>query len=74
MTFGKLPGGKAMPIAGASVKVAGQTVAKETNANDREASVRTRLNAGTTTDLRAWFRDAAGNDVCGAFYASVRRV
>jgi hypothetical protein len=32
-----------------------------------------KLPAGTTT-LKAWFQDADGTDLCGAFFAYVRRV
>jgi hypothetical protein len=35
--------------------------------------VKVTLPAGKTT-LKAWFRDKDGNDLCGAFYAYVRKV
>jgi len=35
--------------------------------------LRTRLAPGPT-QLRAWFIDATGRDLCGAFYTDVRRL
>ena len=32
------------------------------------------LSKGTKTDMQAWFQDAAGNDLRGAFHATVRRL
>ncbi len=74
MTQGSLLPGKAMPIAGASIQVAGQKASTKTGPGDHEASFRIKLTAGSTTDLQAWFQDASGADICGAFYATVRRV
>jgi arylsulfatase len=74
MTAGMLPAGKAMPIAGAKLSVAGQESQVKTAAEDLAATMRVRLKAGVTTNLHGWFVDAAGNDLCGAFYAIVRRV
>jgi hypothetical protein len=74
MTAGMLPAGKAMPIAGAKLSVAGKESQVKTAAEDLAATMRVRLKAGVTTNLHGWFVDAAGNDLCGAFYAIVRRV
>ncbi|MCX6634037.1 MAG: arylsulfatase [Acidobacteria bacterium] len=74
MTAGSLPAGKAMPIAGAKLTMAGQALAAKTAAADKAATFRLKLKGGTKTDLHAWFQDAAGNDVCGAYYAYVRRL
>jgi hypothetical protein len=73
MTTGSLPAGKALPIAGARLKVADNELSVKTSPSDRSALFRATLKRGTT-NLHAWFQDTAGSDLCGAFYASVKRV
>lgn len=64
-------GGKALPIASATITVAGQTVAaKSENPQATAITKRIHLPAGRT-QLHAWFQDAQGKDVCGAYYAEV---
>ena len=42
---------------------------------DAKAAVfRAKLKGGTRTQLHAWFQDADGKDVCGAYYACVKRL
>jgi hypothetical protein len=36
------------------------------------AAVRVKLPTGKTT-LKAWFADGDGNDLCGAFFVTVRK-
>jgi len=74
VTAGTLPAGKALPIAGARLTIAGQELSKKTAAEDRTAVFRVRLKGGTKTQLHAWFQDAAGQDLCGAYYAYVKRL
>ena len=74
MTAGSLPAGKAIPIAGAKLTIAGQSFAKKTGPGDVSVLFRAKLKGGVKTKLHAWFQDAAGADVCGAFYAVVKRV
>jgi hypothetical protein len=74
MTAGKLPAGKAMPIAAARLVVAGQELSVKTAPSDEAAVFRTKLRGGVKTHLHGWFQDAAGSDLCGAYYASVRRL
>jgi arylsulfatase len=75
MTAGSLPEGVALAIAGAKLTVAGQSLpAVKASSGDKAISFRVRLAGGTKTDLHGWFQDAAGNDVCGAYYAYVRRL
>lgn len=74
MTAGALPAGAALPIAGARLVVAGQELSVKTAPADQAAVFRTRLRGGTKTQLHGWFQDAAGQDLCGAYYASVRRL
>jgi arylsulfatase len=60
-------------IARAKLEIAGQQA--ETSANPKETSVTitaANLSAGKTK-LKAWFADAEGQDLCGAFFVTVRR-
>lgn len=74
MTAGYLPEGKAMPIGGAKLSVAGQNFSVKTNPADRTAVFHAKLRRGDKTQLHAWFLDAEGKDLCGAFYGYVKRV
>lgn len=74
MTAGQLPAGKGLPIAGARLAVAGQELKADAPAGKTSARFRVSLKAGTRSHLHGWFVDAAGKDLCGAFYAVVRRV
>jgi hypothetical protein len=68
------PPSKAFPtIAEGVVKVAGQEASAKTAPTEQEVVVKVALPAGKTT-LKAWFRVAEGKDLCGAFYAYVRKV
>jgi len=68
------PPSKVFPtIAGAKVRVAGKEASAKAAATDQEVALRLALPAGKTT-LQAWFHDADGNGLCGAFFAYVRRV
>ena len=76
----KSPANKANPrtvgfpsIGRAQLEVAGQKA--QTAANPKEAGATinvANLAAGKTT-LKAWFSDAEGKDLCGAFYVTVRK-
>ncbi|WP_425615797.1 arylsulfatase [Anatilimnocola sp. NA78] len=58
-------------IAGAKVSIAGQEQAAAAKASDSAATITVRdLKPGKTT-LKAWFRDATGKDLCGAFFVTV---
>ena len=55
--------------------VAGQALSQKTAAEDNAAVFRVKLAAGgVKTQLHGWFQDARGADLCGAFYASVKRL
>jgi arylsulfatase len=73
MTAGELPEGKGLPIAGARLSIAGQTLSAEAPAGNVSAAFIVNLKGGTRTQLHGWFVDAGGRDLCGAFYAVVRR-
>lgn len=67
------PPGKALPITKAHVQIAGQTRDAEVSPGDREATFRLQVPAGRT-QLQGWFRDEKGKDLCGAFFARVKRI
>jgi arylsulfatase len=64
-------GGKAMPIAGATLSIAGQTVSGKTGEGSAESITFNITLPGGPTQLQAWFQDAQGKDLCGAYYADV---
>jgi hypothetical protein len=65
---------KAFPtIARASLKIGEQTTTTPADANATGAIVTATLPAGPTT-LQGWFSDESGNDLCGAFFVTVKRV
>ncbi len=74
MTYGTIPGGKALPIAAAKLTIAGQERTIKTRPSDTQAAARVTLKQGTRTRLQAWFQDENGNDLSGAFYATVRKI
>ncbi len=67
------PPGRVLPIARAKLKVAGAEYSENAAVGAREARFTVKLPAGRT-QLHAWFQDAAGADLCGAFYARVQRL
>jgi arylsulfatase len=73
MTFGSLPEGKAVPVAGAKLTIAGQSFEKKTGPKDVTVVFKARLKGGAKAKLQAWFQDASGADLCGAFYCTVKR-
>jgi arylsulfatase len=75
MTYGSLPPGKGMPIAGAKLKAgtAGEVSAKAA-AGAKAVTFRIKLEKAARIPLHAWFTGANGEDVCGAFYARIRRL
>ena len=74
MTAGQLPAGKALPIAGAKLTIAGQQFQAKAKQEDLSIRFRVKLSQGVKTQLHGWFQDAMGADIAGAFYAVVRRV
>ena len=59
-------------IAAAHVAIAGQEASSPADPMATGATVRLTLPAGRTT-LKAWFSDAAGKNLCGAFFVTVTR-
>jgi arylsulfatase len=71
---GTTEAGVALPIAGAALKTPDGTVLTGTvPGTDTSVSFTLPLEAGRS-QLHGWLRDAGGNDVCGAYYAYVRRL
>jgi arylsulfatase len=63
---------KAFPIAAARLTVGSQTATAKAAAGAKEVVLRVKLTKGKT-HLHAWFQDADGKDLCGAFYAWVQK-
>jgi arylsulfatase B len=72
LTASESEGSKAFPIAAARLTIAGREASARTAPGDKQAVMRVKLPPGQTR-LHAWFQDADGNDLCGAFYVSVTR-
>lgn len=71
---GGLPAGKALPIAKARLKIGSQfDESKPVAANDKDVTFRVALKAGTKLEMQSWFFDAAGSELCGAYFAYVKR-
>jgi arylsulfatase len=69
---GGLPAGKALPIATARLKVGAFDEKKKVEPRDKGIAFDVRLKAGKTT-LQTWFDDAAGKELCGAYFVYVQR-
>jgi len=73
MAAGLLPAGIGFPIAQAQLKIAGQQLSAKPDSAGKAVLFRVRLKGGVRTQLHAWFQNAEGQDLCGAYYAYVRR-
>jgi arylsulfatase len=63
---------KAFAIAAARLTAGGQEASAKVPAGAKEVVLRVKLTKGKT-QLHAWFQDAKGADLCGAFYAWVQK-
>ncbi len=70
---GSLPPGKALPIKSARLKVAGVDETKPVGPRDKGVTFTVKLTAGQKLPLQTWFYDAAGNQLCGAYFTYVLR-
>jgi arylsulfatase A-like enzyme len=70
---GGLPPGKALPIVRARLKIGDLDETKPVAAGDKEVTFTVKLKAGTRTQMQSWFLDADGKQLCGAYFAYVRR-
>ncbi len=66
------PPGKALPIAAAKLKIAGAEHTLVITPGAEEVRFAVKLPSGRT-QLHAWFQDADGQDLCGAFFTKVTR-
>lgn len=71
---GGLPAGKALPIAKARLKIGNFfDESKPVAATDKEVTFNVSLKSGSKLEMQSWFLDAAGAELCGAYFAYVRR-
>lgn len=70
---GGLPAGKALPIARARLALGDLDETKPVGPSDKSVAFRVHLKAGTRLPMRTWFYDAEGRELCGAYFAYVRR-
>lgn len=67
-----IPPGKALPIATAKLAVTGRELSAKASAGAKEIVFRVKLPTGRT-QLHAWFQDAEGRDLCGAYFVKAER-
>ncbi len=70
---GKLPPGKALPIVRARLKLGEVDEAKPVTGQDKAITFTLPLQGGTKMQLHTWFYDGQGKELCGAYFAYVRR-
>lgn len=70
---GRLPEGKALPVATVRLVVGATDATKKVTSMDKAASFTTTLPAGRTT-MQGWLLDANGKELAGAYFAYVRRM
>lgn len=70
---GTLPPGKALPVARARLKV-GDLLdeSRDVSADAKGVTFTVKLSAGTKLPMQSWLLDAAGKELCGAYFAYVR--
>jgi arylsulfatase len=70
---GGLPPGKALPVARARLKLADVDETKAVTPADKGVVFTLTLKAGTKLPMQTWLYDADGKELCGAYFAYVRR-
>jgi hypothetical protein len=70
---GGLPEGKALPVAKVRLKVADLDETRPVAATDKEVIFSVRLPADRKMPMQSWLYDADAKDLCGAYFAYVRR-
>ncbi len=68
---GTYAAGDAFPVASAELKIGDQRQTKPVARADKAANFTVALERGRT-ELQTWFRDAAGQEIAGAYYVYVR--
>jgi hypothetical protein len=74
LTDGVFPAGKALPIAKARLKIGDFDQTRPVGASDKAVVFTAPLKAAAGLKLQTWFYDAQGKELCGAYYAYVRRL
>jgi hypothetical protein len=69
---GRYPPGVALPVAESRLHVADFDQRKPVQSDDQAVVYTVNLKAGRT-QLRTWFYDAQGKEICGAYYVYVQR-
>ncbi len=70
---GGLPPGRALPIVRARLKIGKVDEAKPVVAGAKEIVFQVKLRAGARERMQTWFYDEDGKELCGAYFAYVRR-
>jgi hypothetical protein len=70
---GGLPAGTALPVRKARLKIAGLDEMQPVGEKDEEVVFTVLLKAGARLPMQSWFYDADGQELCGAYFAYVRR-
>jgi arylsulfatase len=70
---GGLPPGKALPVVRARLRVGDVDESRPVGPTDKGITFTVPLKAGTKTRMQTWFYDAEGKQLCGAYFAYVRR-
>lgn len=70
---GGLPPGKALPIVKARLQIGAVDQSQPVAPGDKGITFTVTLKAGTRTPMQTWFYDADGKELCGAYFAYVRR-
>ncbi len=71
--YGTLDAGVALPVASAVLAHEEESTEKEAEPGDDAVRFRLRLPAGRTK-IHGWFREEAGEDICGAYYGYFTRL
>jgi arylsulfatase len=70
---GGLPPGQALPIIKARLEIDGLDETKPVGPKDKGVTFTVSLRKGQKLPMQSWFLDADGNQLCGAYFAYVRR-
>jgi arylsulfatase A-like enzyme len=70
---GMLPPGEALPVAKARIKIGTSDESRPVSAQDKEVVFNVPLRAGARLQMQSYLYDAAGKELCGAYFAYVRR-
>ncbi|MEX0320816.1 MAG: arylsulfatase [Puniceicoccaceae bacterium] len=71
--FRTFPECKALPVTEARIKIGEYDAQKPVTASDKFISFETTLAAGEI-EMRTWLMDAAGEELCGAYYVDVEKL